>query len=127
MADIKFANEPYYLQEASPFWLVWREAGHQPTFKHPTKEAAEAEAARIASFNPGEQIHVLGVLATIQTSPDIIGTRFDPSKTPPAPAKAEEPVPFPEFDKLVAAPVPSTAPVIAAAPALEDLDDDQPF
>lgn len=127
MADIKFLNQPYYMQEASPFWLVWREEGHQPTFKHPSKASAETEAARIASWNPGEQIHVLGVLATIQTSPDIIGTRFDPSKEPPPPPVAEEPVPVPEFLEVDEPPVAVEAPARAVPAGLDDEDDDQPF
>jgi hypothetical protein len=132
MAEIKFKNLYSRDKQASPFWLVWCEARNLPSFKHPTMEAAEAEAARLASFNPGEQFHVLGVLATIQTSPDIIGTRFDPSKTPPAPPVVEEPAPEPTIVPLAVDDDPefaevSEAPKHSADAFAEALDDDQPF
>lgn len=119
MTDIKFAPD-YGYSPASPFWLVWREDGHYPIFKHPNKDSAEAEAARIASICPGEAIHVLGVIATVQTSPDIIGKRFDPYKTPPAPVP-DDPAPDPEFAEV------DEAPKHVAGTLREDLDDERPF
>jgi hypothetical protein len=45
-----------------PFWMVWNEQGHAPTFKHITVESARAEAERLARLNPGHQFHVLAAL-----------------------------------------------------------------
>lgn len=42
-----------------PFYLVWREGGRSPAFKHPSITAAENEAERLASMNPGESFYVL--------------------------------------------------------------------
>ncbi|MDF2382444.1 hypothetical protein JMG10_13260 [Nostoc ellipsosporum NOK] len=84
MTYIKFAKD-YGYPPAAPFWLVWNDNGFPPKFRHPNLAAAEAEAARLASENPGKGFHVLGVLATVSTSTDVVGTRFDPMRTPPAP------------------------------------------
>jgi hypothetical protein len=87
MTDIKFARD-YGYSPAAPFWLVWNEEGSAPRFKHPTQDAAQAEAARLASENPGSKFHVLCPMATISTSMDIVGVRFDPSRAPPSPEPA---------------------------------------
>jgi hypothetical protein len=80
MADIKFART-YGMDPASPFWMVWNEAGRQPTCKHPSRDAAEAEAARLARSRPGETFHVLCAMSSISTSTEIVGQRFDPTRT----------------------------------------------
>jgi hypothetical protein len=45
--------------EEPPFWLVWREGGFAPRFKHSDQEAAEAEAQRLAKEYPGYSFAVL--------------------------------------------------------------------
>lgn len=88
MTEIKFARD-YGYHAAAPFWLVWNEDGRAPTFKHPNRDAAEAEAARLAASAPGRSFHVLSVMSTITTSTDIVGQRFDPTKTPPVAIEPE--------------------------------------
>lgn len=101
MADIKFARD-YGYSPAAPFWLVWNEDGYPPRFQHPTQEAAQAEAARLASENAGTKFHVLCPVSTISTSTEIVGVRFDPNRAPPI-VEAEAPEPVPPFvEKAVA-------------------------
>ncbi|AOR76309.1 hypothetical protein [Novosphingobium resinovorum] len=102
--NIKFALNYGYAPTA-PFWLVWNEAGFAPKFKHSTPTSAEQEAARLAALNPGTEFHVLVVLATIGTSTEIVGTRFDPLRTPPAPA-IDLPPPAPPEIERAESPVP---------------------
>ena len=104
MSEIKFARD-YGFAPAAPFWLVWNENGHHPMFKHPSQEAASTEAARLASENPGQQFHGLCPLATISTSTEVVGIRFDPSRAPPV-VEAEAPEPAPAF---IDEPAPSLA------------------
>lgn len=111
MSDIKFARD-YGYSPAAPFWLVWNEDGHPPMFKHPSMELAQTEAARLASENPGRQFHVLCPLATISTSTEIVGVRFDPSRAPPV--------------IEVAAPEPEPAFISEPQPALDSIDE-EPF
>lgn len=111
MSDIKFARD-YGYSPAAPFWLVWNENGYPPMFKHPSQEAANTEAARLASENPGTQFHVLCPLATISTSTDVVGVRFDPTRAPPV-VEAEAPEPAPAF-------IPEPPPVLASI-------DEEPF
>ncbi len=54
------------MNNARPFWLVWNESGHAPTFKHDSEESARREAERLARNNPGQQFHVLQVVGTCQ-------------------------------------------------------------
>lgn len=44
------------------FWMVYGLERGQPTYKHPTKEAAQAEAKRLASLYPGELFTVLAAV-----------------------------------------------------------------
>ena len=41
------------------FWLVWREQGGAPKFKHHSHEAACCEAERLARANPGQRFYVM--------------------------------------------------------------------
>lgn len=81
MAEIKFKRS-YGYDPAAPFWLVWSEDGRTPMCKHRSREDAETEAARLAAENPGRPFHVLTVMSTIRTSTEIVGEKFDPSRTP---------------------------------------------
>lgn len=53
---------PFYLEIAmdqSSFWMVWNPQGNQPTYKHPTRDSAVAEAERLARKCPGDQFYIL--------------------------------------------------------------------
>lgn len=41
------------------FWLVWREHGDTPTYKHESIGSAAREAERLAARNPGQKFFVL--------------------------------------------------------------------
>lgn len=49
------------------FWMVWNPGGRAPSRRHASRNAADAEAKRLASANPGQRFFVLkavgGVLA----------------------------------------------------------------
>ncbi len=47
------------MENAPPFYLVWRDGGPAPTFKHKTVTAAEIEADRLARAHPGSEFYVL--------------------------------------------------------------------
>lgn len=53
----------------SPFWMVWNEQGHAPTYKHITLPAAKAEAERLARMNPGQRFHVLAAMGSCEYNP----------------------------------------------------------
>lgn len=44
------------------FWLVWRDGGQIPMFKHSEQGEAEQEAERLARANPGQHFYVLPAL-----------------------------------------------------------------
>jgi hypothetical protein len=48
------------------FYLVWREHGGIPTYKHPTAESAKQEAERLARQFSGMKFHVLACFGTVQ-------------------------------------------------------------
>jgi hypothetical protein len=58
------------------FYLVWREGGGSPTYKHPTHPSANQEAERLARLNPGAKFHVLVCLGTVRTN-DVLWTETD--------------------------------------------------
>ena len=51
-------------QTESAFWLVWSPTGHKPpSFRHPSIQAATAEAERLATAHPGQLFVVLEPVA----------------------------------------------------------------
>lgn len=60
------------------FYLVWREGGGIPTYKHSTQQLAEMEAERLARGNPGDTFHVMACLSSVKRT-DIVWTRPDPN------------------------------------------------
>lgn len=101
MNPIKFNND-YGYSPGSPRWFVRRE-DQGDTFRYATREIAEAEAAKMAAAHPGVDFDVLAVTATVRTSPDVVGQRFDPKRAPERDAPPE----FAEVEPP-AAPVPAT-------------------
>jgi hypothetical protein len=90
--EINFVRN-YGFPPAPPYWLVWA-AGEDPT-KHTSLADAEAHAASLASSYPGRSFDVLGVLCTVATSADIVGTRFDPTREHPRAETMPSPVAVP--------------------------------
>lgn len=81
MSEIKFTRD-YGYAPAAPFWVIWDEhAGH--VGKHGDRESAEAEAGLLAAMTPGRTVHVLCCMSTIGTDIQVVGTRYDPSRSPP--------------------------------------------
>lgn len=60
---------------APPYWLVWREGGGAPTYRHPDQYSAETEAKRLAHVCPGETFLVLCPVASVVVS-SMTFTRF---------------------------------------------------
>jgi len=53
----------------SGFWLVWcPQSTKSPTVKHWQREAAEAEADRLAATNPGKEYFVLAAETVFKTT-----------------------------------------------------------
>ena len=46
-----------------PFFVVWNPDARAPTMKHPTYNAAEKEARRLARSNPEQSFFVLAAIA----------------------------------------------------------------
>lgn len=45
--------------QSQQFWVVWREHGGSPTYKHFEKRHAQDEARRLAKQCPGSQFFIL--------------------------------------------------------------------
>jgi hypothetical protein len=91
MPEIDYARD-YGYSPGSPLWVTWRGEGYVPaTFA--SREEAEADAAQCAIMYPGQTIHVLAAMASVSTSPKVVGQRFDPSRA----ARIAVPE-FPEVD-----------------------------
>lgn len=56
------------MEPIAKFWMVLREGGNHPTFRHYTKEAARQEATRLADQNPGYLFYVLAVVDARKTA-----------------------------------------------------------
>ena len=70
------------------FWLVWSPDGGAPTVKHPTFQAAEWEASRLATKFPGRQFFVLSAKRGFSAGAD--GPTLIRMTPAPAPAKQQE-------------------------------------
>lgn len=50
--------------ERSGFFLVWTPSNERtPTYRHPSSDAAEKEADRLAKLNPGQDFYVLAAIS----------------------------------------------------------------
>lgn len=47
------------------FWLVWREGGGVPTYKHVTLSNAMREAERLAKSLPGDTFYVMELKCSV--------------------------------------------------------------
>jgi len=65
------------------FWLVWNEQMGFPTHKHPTHEAAKAEAERLARCQQGHTFMLLELIGSCKRN-DIVWTVPD----------GDDPIPF---------------------------------
>lgn len=93
MTDIKFARD-YGYAPGAPFWLTWD--GVEDPKRHASREEAEASAAQEVSDLPGyKPVHVLCCMSTLTTDVQVIGTRFDPSRSPLTEVVDEAPPPPP--------------------------------
>lgn len=66
------------MEDSTPFWLVWNPTGFPPKYKHSSVESAEAEAARLARCNPGQEFFVLRPVSSTEKS-DLTVRRFAPA------------------------------------------------
>lgn len=51
-------------------WCIWHKNGNRPSFFHPTREQAEAEAQRLAEQTPGKKFLVLHVVSKFAAEPE---------------------------------------------------------
>jgi hypothetical protein len=65
-----------------PFFVVWREDGGAPVYKHTEQWKAEQEAKRLSREHPGQRFCVLVPAVRIVTSNTVI-ERFDTSDDVP--------------------------------------------
>lgn len=67
-------------REFYKFWMVWREGGSSPTYRHQTKEAATAEAERLAKSNPDQVFYVLKATGAVLARSNVehLKLTFDP-------------------------------------------------
>lgn len=56
--------------ETGRFWMVWNDGpfGRTPTYKHPSPEAAQQEANRLARVFPGQRFWVLEAQGFMRTA-----------------------------------------------------------
>lgn len=52
-------NEIIKDKDADGFWMVWREGGQRPRFKHYTRDEAKVEAQRVAEKHPNCNVYIL--------------------------------------------------------------------
>lgn len=59
------ASESETIWEGQDKWFVWTKTGRNPKFVHDTREAASAEAERLAVLHPGKKFHVLHAVSKV--------------------------------------------------------------
>lgn len=67
--------------ELPPFWLVWTPSGVAPIVKHPSVDAAETEAMRLARRQPGQEFYVLAPCSQFKLT-DVEIRRFSTDAIP---------------------------------------------
>ena len=64
------AEKPRAQSWAKDTWCVWTKWGRRPSFFHPTRELAEAEAERLALANPKKNFLVLHMVSKFGCNSD---------------------------------------------------------
>lgn len=104
MTSIEFKKD-YGYSPPAPFWIVYAEPSstiERVCQTEPSREAAETACARLALAFPGHEFHACCVMATISTSPVVVGERFDPNRKP---ARETEPEDYEEVVVIAADPI----------------------
>lgn len=50
------------------FWLVWKDGGNSPTYRHQSKRDAVHEAERLSRSNPDEVFYVLKTVDAVSST-----------------------------------------------------------
>lgn len=66
------------MAETPPYWLVWREDGSPPTYRHRGPIEAQKEAERLARAHPGKSFVVLCPISRV-TETRLQVENFDPT------------------------------------------------
>lgn len=63
--DLKFVKHSSKFDDLTPFFMVWREGGRLPRYKHKTFQDAIKEAERLSSLFPSFNFVILSSLGAI--------------------------------------------------------------
>ena len=58
-------------ENMNKFWVIWKDGGGVPTFRHVKQDSVRAEAERLARQFPGQIFHVLECIDSCRTN-DVI-------------------------------------------------------
>jgi hypothetical protein len=64
-AAVRFRSVTIEGANRMKFWLVWNPDGSNPTYRHESYAAAQAEAKRLALRHPGQEFYVLAADARV--------------------------------------------------------------
>ncbi len=58
------------VQSSTPkFWMIWTPNGNNPVIRHPDRDSAVKECARLAVENPGREFYVIAATAFVVWNP----------------------------------------------------------
>lgn len=69
-------------REEKDIWCIWTKKGHRPKKFHETRDAAETEARRLATENPGKKFIVMHMESKWSTEADEIPPHLQPKLYP---------------------------------------------
>ncbi len=78
------------MADQQKFWLVWDVGGYAPKRQHWTKEAAQNEAQRLASNNPGKTFAIMSCVGAYVCNLSPV----EPVKIVKRPVDLERDIPF---------------------------------